>query len=312
MKKLKIVLLGTSDFAVPTLKNLIAQKDYDLRAVVIQPDRPNKRGKKIEYVEMKKVVLAHDIPVFQPEKIKTQDACDQLRAYEADLFIVAAYGQILSQEILDMPPMGCLNIHGSLLPDYRGAAPIHHAIIDGKMTTGVTIMQVSLGMDEGDMLAKHEEPITPTTTVGQLHDRLAEAGADLLITTIEKLRKGQITPEAQDASQATYADKVDRYTGKIDFSETSFNVLRRINGTDPYPGAWCGSGQEKLKLFQPEIIDYVGEETPGTLLYADNKKGLIIKTADGAIKIKVIQVAGKKKMPACEFFKGHSLKVNQF
>lgn len=306
MTKLRIVLMGTTDFAVPALNKLV-EAGHDVAAVVAQPDRPNQRGKKIKFLPVKQRALELGIPVLQPEKIKTPETVEELRSLKADVFVVAAYGQILSEEILFMPPLGSVNIHGSLLPKYRGAAPVHHAIIDGEAESGVTIMKMDIGMDTGDMLSKVSVPIDAKTTVGYLHDLLAEKGAELLLDTLESLSDGSAVPEKQDESLATYADKVEKTTGKLDWNQTSFKILRRINGTDPFPGAYTELNGEKIKCFAPESLDYSGEELPGTVLQADTKHGLVVKTGDGALAVGEIQMPGKKRMLSKVYFNGNDI-----
>ena len=308
IRKLNVVVMGTTDFAVPALNHLV-EAGHHVVACVCQPDRPNQRGKKIKYLPVKARALELGIPVLQPEKIKTPEAIAELQTLNADLFVVAAYGQILSQTILDMPAYGCINIHGSLLPAYRGAAPIHHAIMDGLDETGVTIMQMDAGMDTGDMLMKGVVHITETSTVGEIHDALAELGASLLIETIDGLLEGKIIPEKQDATLATYADKLDRDTGKINWCADSKTVLRQINGTTPFPGAYTEMGDVKIKCFTPEILESNANAVPGTILTADTKAGLIVKTADGAIKLHEIQMPGKKRMQATDYFRGNSIET---
>ncbi|MDO4287669.1 MAG: methionyl-tRNA formyltransferase [Eubacterium sp.] len=308
MKKLKIVVMGTTDFAVPALVRLV-EAGHEVAAVVAQPDRPNQRGKKIKYLPMKAKALELGIPVLQPEKIKTPEMAETLRQIDADVFVVAAYGQLLSQEILFMPRLGSVNIHGSLLPKYRGAAPVHHAIIDGETVSGVTIMKMDVGMDTGDMLSKVEVPITDETTVGELHDALAEAGAALLLTTLEALASGTAISEKQDEAQATYADKVDKTTGAVDWHQPSHRILRRINGTDPFPGATAKKDGETIKLFKPKAVSCGGGEAPGTILAADIKRGLVVKTGDGALEIGELQMPGKKRMAARDYFRGNTLEV---
>jgi methionyl-tRNA formyltransferase len=308
MSALKIVFMGTTSFGVPALEKLVSEK-YDVATVVCQPDRPNKRGKKVEILPLKAKALELGIPVLQPEKVKDPEFVEQLKKIQADVYIVAAYGQILSKEVLELPQFGALNIHGSLLPEYRGAAPIQRAIIDGKMYTGVTIMQMAAGMDTGDMLAKSERSISETTTYGSLHDSLAEIGAELLIETLKGLVKGVMKPVPQEEQKATYAEKLLKETGHLNWGNQSEKLLRLINGTDPSPGAYSFYENEKIKFFSPEIIVWSGGEKPGTILQADDREGLIIKTGDGALKIGVIQVPGKKKMEAKVLLRGKKLVV---
>ncbi|MBC3887635.1 methionyl-tRNA formyltransferase [Acetobacterium paludosum] len=308
MKNLKIVFMGTTDFGVPALEKLVLS-GYEVAAVVCQPDRPNKRGKKIEILPLKAKAVELGIPVLQPEKIKEQEFVEQLKTYQADVFIVAAYGQLLSKEILEMPPYGSLNIHGSLLPKYRGAAPIQRAIIDGEPKSGVTIMQMSEGMDTGDMIAKAECPITETTTYEALHEALSTAGAELLMITLEDLITGKAQPIPQNEEQASYADKIQKDTGHINWNETSSAILSLINGTDPHPGAYVFYKEEKIKCFSPKIMTWEGEETPGTVLMANDKEGMIVKTKDGALIIGDIQAPGKKRMKSTVFLRGKSMQI---
>jgi len=308
MKERKIIFMGTTDFGVPALENLVAA-EYQVIAAICQPDRPNKRGNKVEILPLKSKALELGITVLQPEKIKDPQFIEQLKRFEADIFIVAAYGQILSKEILEMPPFGALNIHGSLLPEYRGAAPIQRAIIDGKAKTGVTIMQMGEGMDTGDMLSKAECPITENTTFQSLYRDLSVLGGDLLIETLKKVMTGSLHPVPQDETMATYAAKILKDTGHIDWTKTSRQILYLINGTDPSPGAYVIYQDEKLKCFTPEILVWEGQEKPGTVLIADDRDGLLIKTHDGALKIGVVQAPGKKRMDATVFLRGKKLEI---
>jgi len=308
MKNLKIVFMGTTDFGVPALEKLVLS-GYEVAAVVCQPDRPNKRGKKIEILPLKTKAVELGIPVLQPEKIKEQEFVEQLKTYQADVFIVAAYGQILSKEILEMPHYGSLNIHGSLLPKYRGAAPIQRAIIDGEPKSGVTIMQMSEGMDTGDMIAKAECPITETTIYEALHEALSTAGAELLMCTLEDLITGKAKPIPQKEEEASYADKIQKDTGHISWDEKSSAILSLINGTDPQPGAYVFYKEEKIKCFAPKMMTWKGEEIPGTVLMANDKEGMIVKTKDGALKIGAIQASGKKRMKSTVFLRGKSMEI---
>ena len=308
MKKLKVIFMGTTDFGVPALENLVAA-EHQVVAAICQPDRPNKRGNKVEILPLKAKALELGISVLQPEKIKDPQFIEQLKRYEADVFIVAAYGQILSKEILEMPPLGALNIHGSLLPEYRGAAPIQRAIIDGKAKTGVTIMQMGEGMDTGDMLSKVECPITEKTTFQSLYRDLSVLGGDLLIETLTKVAAGSLQPVPQDEMMVTYAAKILKDTGHIDWAKTSRQILYLINGTDPTPGEYLIYQDEKIKCFRPEILIWEGQEKPGTILIADDRDGLVIKTEDGALKIDEVQAPGKKRMGATVFLRGKKLEM---
>jgi methionyl-tRNA formyltransferase len=308
MKKIKVIFMGTTDFGVPALESLVSA-GYQVVAAICQPDRPNKRGNKVEILPLKAKALELGITVLQPEKIKDPQFIEQLKNFQADIFIVAAYGQILSKEILEMPPLGALNIHGSLLPEYRGAAPIQRAIIDGKEKTGVTIMQMGEGMDTGDMLSKAECPITATTTFESLYRELSVLGGGLLIETLKKVVAGTLKPVPQNDSLATYAEKILKDTGHINWATSSCEILYLINGTDPAPGAYAMYVDEKIKCFVPEIMTWEGHEKPGTILIADDRVGLVVKTQDGALKIRSVQAPGKKRMDATVFLRGKKMEI---
>lgn len=308
MKTTKVIFMGTTDFGIPALENLVSE-NYAVVAVVCQPDRPNKRGNKIEILPLKAKAVELGIPVLQPEKVKDPGFVEQLRSFKADVFIVAAYGQILSREILEMPTYGALNIHGSLLPEYRGAAPIQRAIIDGKTKTGVTIMQMSEGMDTGDMLSKAECSITNSTTFDCLYQELSILGGELLIKTLKSLLGGSVKPVPQNEALATYAKKIRKDTGHINWTKSSQEILSLINGTDPAPGAYMVYQQDKIKCFSPEVVLWDGDEEPGTLVVANDREGLLVKTKDGALKIGSIQISGKKRMDATAVLRGKKMEI---
>ncbi|KAF5076695.1 methionyl-tRNA formyltransferase [Acetobacterium wieringae] len=308
MKNIKVIFMGTTDFGVPALESLVAA-GYEVQAAVCQPDRPNKRGKKVEILPLKAKALELGITVLQPEKIRDTQFVEVLKNFQSDIFVVAAYGQILSREILEIPNYGALNIHGSLLPDYRGAAPIQRAIIDGKKKTGVTIMLMSEGMDTGDMLSKAEYPITESTTFLDLYRSLSLLGGHLLIETMEKFLAGALKPVPQDNSVATYAEKILKDTGYINWHKSSREILYLINGTDPVPGAYIVYNDEKIKCFSPEIVIWEGHEKPGTIVIADDREGLVIKTQDGALRIGSIQAPGKKRLEATVFLRGRKMAI---
>ncbi|OXS25608.1 MAG: methionyl-tRNA formyltransferase [Acetobacterium sp. MES1] len=305
---MKVIFMGTTDFGVPALESLVAA-GYEVQAAVCQPDRPNKRGKKVEILPLKAKALELGITVLQPEKIRDTQFVEVLKNFQSDIFVVAAYGQILSREILEIPNYGSLNIHGSLLPDYRGAAPIQRAIIDGKKKTGVTIMLMSEGMDTGDMLSKAEYPITESTTFLDLYRSLSLLGGHLLIETMEKFLAGALKPVPQDNSVATYAEKILKDTGYINWHKSSREILYLINGTDPVPGAYIVYNDEKIKCFSPEIVIWEGHEKPGTIVIADDREGLVIKTQDGALRIGSIQAPGKKRLEATVFLRGRKMAI---
>lgn len=302
--------MGTTSFGVPALENLV-KSGYKVVAVIAQPDRTNKRGKKIMALPLKTKAKDLGIEVLQPEKVKDAQFVEKLKTYQADFFIVAAYGQLLSKEILFMPRYGSLNIHGSLLPKYRGAAPIQRAIIDGEKKSGVTIMQMDLGMDTGAMLSKAEIPITTETTFEILHDDLAQLGATLLMKTLEDLVSGRLEPISQNEDEATYAKKILKDTGHILWHLESHQILSLINGIDPQPGAYFIYEDEKIKCFKPEIIPWFGIEPTGTVIVANGREGLLVKTGDNALSIGEIQAPGKKRMETKVFLRGKTLEIRK-
>lgn len=310
MNNIRVVMMGTTDFAVPALKKL-CDGGFDVVCVVCQPDRPNGRGKKMRPLPMKKTAQALEIPVFQPDKIRDSEAVAYLKSLDPDFFVVAAYGQILSQEVLDIPTYGCINIHGSLLPKYRGAAPIHHAIIDGEKETGVSIMKMDIGMDTGAVYKKVVIPITETTTVGAMHDEMAEQGAEALIPVLQEIYTGTARAVPQNPDEATYADKISKETGRIDWKQPSAKIIRRINGTDPWPGAWCQYRSQKMKCFAPKMMHQAASNHPGTVVSADSQNGLIVAAADQLIEIQEIQMPGKRRMKAKDYLRGNAIEIGE-
>ncbi|MCH4072718.1 methionyl-tRNA formyltransferase [Pseudoramibacter sp.] len=309
MNKLRVAVMGTTDFAVPALKKLFASDDYDVLCVVCQPDRPNGRGKKVRPLPMKRTAQALKIPVFQPEKIRDAKAIQYLKSLNADFFVVAAYGQILSQEVLDIPKYACVNIHGSLLPKYRGAAPIHHAIIDGENETGVSIMKMDAGMDTGAVYQKIVIPIDEHTTVGEMHDQMAEKGAEALLPLLKSIAGGSAKAVPQNSEIATYADKISKKTGYIDWNQPAEKIIRRINGTDPWPGAWCWYGKQKIKCFVPRRLTQKTDKAAGTVVEANSEKGLVVAAQDQLIAVEEIQFPGKRRMKAKDFLRGNTIEV---
>ena len=251
---MRIVFMGTPEFAVPSLKAL-CENGYDVVGVFTQPDRPKGRGMKMVASPVKELALANDIPVFQPVKVKEQEAIEELRKYEADIYVVAAFGQILTKEILDMPRFGCVNIHASLLPKYRGAAPIQWAILDGEKETGVTIMQMNEGLDTGDMLTKVVVPIEDNDTGESLFDKLAEAGAKLLVETIPQIEAGTLKPEPQDDSFSTYAKMIKKEMGLIDWKKEAIVLERLVRGMNSWPSAYTHFNGKTLKIWEADVVD---------------------------------------------------------
>lgn len=302
---MNIVFMGTPDFAVPTLEMLI--KEHNVIAVVSQPDKPKGRGKKLVNTPVKEFALQNGIEnIYQPEKLKDDvEVIEKLKELNADLFIVVAYGQILSQEVLDIPKYGCINVHGSLLPKYRGAAPIQWSIINGEEKTGVTIMYMEKGLDSGDMILKSEIPITKTMTYKDLHDEMSIVGAKALIDALKLIEKGEQKREKQNHDLATYAPMITKETGHINWNESSKNIINLIRGINPIPMAYTIYKEEPMKIgMAEEVFGYDGQIGQ---IVAIEKRGFIVKTSDTALLITEMQVKGGKKMKTEDYLRGHTI-----
>lgn len=299
----KIIFMGTPDFAVPVLNRIIAD-GYEVVAVVTQPDRPVGRKRVMTPTPVKVAALSHGIPVLQPEKIREQAELEKVYAFDADLLVTAAFGQILPKALLEWPEHGCINVHASLLPDYRGGAPIHYAVMDGKDKTGVTIMYMVEALDAGDMISKVEVPIEETDHTGSMFEKLSVAGADLLSETLPKLIAGEITPEKQDESKVTFARNISREQEKVDWNKTGEEVYNHIRGLHPWPVAYTTLNGIDLKVWWSEKVACKSDATPGEIISVE-KDGVIVKTGnDTAIKITDLQIAGKKRMKAEDMLRG--------
>lgn len=301
---MRIVFMGTPDFAVPSLQALI-DAGHDVCAVYTQPDKPQGRKQILTAPPVKTLALEHDIPVFQPNTLKNEDEQARLRELAPEVIIVVAYGKLLPKAVLDIPPRGCINVHGSLLPRWRGAAPIQWAVIAGDEMAGVTTMQMAEGLDTGDMLLTYETKVGEKETAGELFDRLAQSGAELLTQTLVKL--DEITPRPQDDAQSCYAHMLDKQMAVIDWSKSAHEIDCLIRGLNPWPIALTTLSGERLKVFAAEKAAGNGE--PGTVLEADPKKGLTVACGEGALKLTEIQLVGGKRMKATDFLRGHSLEV---
>ena len=297
--------MGTPEFAVPSLKALI-REGYEVAGVFTQPDRPKGRGKKPAPGPVKIAAEQAGIPVFQPERIR-RDGKDQLKHLCPDLCITAAFGQILSQEILDIPPMGNINVHASLLPKHRGAAPIAYAIMNGDRETGVTTMFMDAGIDTGDILLQERTGIQEDETCGELTERLSRIGAELMIRTIRKLENGTLIRHAQNEQEMTYDPMLEKLLGRADFSQESDLVRGRINGLNPWPCVTVPIGNERLKLLRAVKAEGKGEA--GTVIVSDPKKGLVIACGNGAVQILDVQAPGGKQMKAEDYLRGHEIPV---
>lgn len=302
---LRIIFMGTPDFAAAALQALLNGPDQVV-AVVTQPDKPKGRGKKLTPPPVKVIAEASSIPVLQPMKIKTEEFRDSLRAYKPDVIVVAAYGRILPKSLLELAPHGCINIHGSLLPAYRGAAPIQWAIINGDKEAGVTIMQMDEGMDTGDMLLKASVPVTDDTTAGDLFTELAEMGGNTILKALELLKKGDLQPERQDDALATAAPMLKKGDGLVDWQKSAAEIHCLIRGLDPWPSAYCFLEGQRLRLFSPQVLHRDSDTSPGTIIKAD-KRGLLVATGRDCLLIREIQPEGKKRMSVESYLCGRAL-----
>lgn len=301
---MRIVFMGTPDFAVPSLQALI-DAGHDVCAVYTQPDKPQGRKQILTAPPVKTLALEHDIPVFQPNTLKNEDEQARLRELAPEVIIVVAYGKLLPKAVLDIPPHGCINVHGSLLPRWRGAAPIQWAVIAGDEMAGVTTMQMAEGLDTGDMLLTYETKVGEKETAGELFDRLAQSGAELLTQTLVKL--DEITPRPQDDAQSCYAHMLDKQMAVIDWSRSAHEIDCLIRGLNPWPIALTTLSGERLKVFAAEKAAGNGEA--GTVLEADPKKGLTVACGEGALKLTEIQLVGGKRMKVNDFLRGHAIEV---
>lgn len=303
---MKIVFMGTPEFAVPCLE--VCHEMGDVIAVVTQPDRPKGRGKKLTPPPVKEKALALGLNVLQPEKVKTAEATAQLEALKPDLIIVVAYGQLLSKRLLDIPPMGCINVHASVLPKLRGASPINWSIVTGETQTGVTTMYMSEGLDEGDMIDVSTLSITEDMTAGQLHDALMELGSKTLRQTLADLKNGVVHRTPQDSTLSTYAPILKKEMAKVNWNKSASEISCLIRGFDPWPVAYTHYQDQVMKLFSPTIEPYKGTASPGTILEV-TKLGILVATASQAIRVSEIQMPNGKRMPVSSYVLGNALEV---
>lgn len=302
---MKVVFMGTPDFAVETLK-AIYEAGHEVILVVSQPDKPKGRSGKLQPTPVKEFAMAHDIPVYQPVKIRAEESVEYLSQYKADVFVVAAFGQILPKVILDMPRLGCVNVHGSLLPKYRGAAPIQWAVINGEKVSGNTTMLMGPGLDDGDMLLKSEIELAADETGGSLFDKLAIDGGKLAVKTIEALEKGEITPIPQNEAEATHVGMISKDMGNIDWNKSAEEIERLIRGLNPWPSAFTFVNGKQLKLWKATVVDKSGEA--GTVIDV-NKNVFTIACGDKALEINELQLEGKKRMATGDFLRGYQLEA---
>ncbi|MGL5379783.1 methionyl-tRNA formyltransferase [Clostridium sp.] len=304
---MKIVFMGTPEFSVPSLKKLI--ETFGVESVFTQPDKPKGRGKKMAYSAVKEVALENNIPVYQPIKLKDDKECiDYLKELKPDFIIVVAFGQILTKEVLDIPKYGCINLHASILPMYRGAAPLNWAIIKGEKVSGNTTMLMDVGLDTGDMLLKDEVKIDDNMTAGDLHDLLMSSGGDLLVKTINGMVEGKITPEKQEG-ETFYAKMLNKDTGKINWSESAINIHNLIRGLNPWPIAHTIYNEQTMKIYKSSVLNEKSSKEPGTILSVA-KDGMKIATGEGVILIEKVQFPNGKPLTIEQYINGNEIMTN--
>lgn len=304
MSKLNVVFMGTPDFAVACLEMLIAE-EYRVSCVVTQPDRPKGRGQKLAPSPVKQSAIQAGLTVLTPQRIKEPEFIDRMRELKPDIIVVVAFGQFLPQKLLELPRYGCVNVHASLLPEYRGAAPIHWAILNGEEFTGVTTMYMDRGMDTGDMIHKAVVKIGPDETTGELHDKLKELGARVLSRTLSEIAGGKAPRVAQNQQQASYASLLTRETEKVNWQEPAEVIHNKVRGLNPWPGAYCLLSGKTLKLWKTKVTDAAAQGIPGSVLIQNGK--LEVQTGKGRIELLELQPESKKRMSASEFIRGQAL-----
>ncbi len=306
---MRVIFMGTPDFSVGTLKALV-EAGHEVVLAVTQPDKPKGRGKEMQFTPVKECAIQYGIPVYQPKKIRESECVEVLRDYEADIMVVVAFGQILPKEILEMCPYGCVNVHASLLPKYRGAAPIQWAIIDGEKVTGVTTMQMNEGLDTGDMLLKTEVVIEPKETGGSLHDKLSEAGAVLCVETLKALEAHTVMPVPQGEMTTAYAKMLDKQLGNIDWKKSATEIERLIRGLAPWPSAYTSWNGKVMKIWDASALEEAEGNVPGTIVRVE-KGAFYVQTGTGLLKVSELQISGKKRMDAGAFMRGYQVKEGE-
>lgn len=303
---MRVIFMGTPEFSVGTLEALIAA-GHDVCLAVTQPDKPRGRGKEMQFPPVKETALEHGIPVFQPKRIREPQCVEELKKYGADVIVVIAFGQILPKEILEMTPYGCINVHASLLPKYRGAAPIQWAIIDGETVTGVTTMQMDEGLDTGDMILKKEVPISEDETGESLHDKLARAGAELCVKTLKAVEEGTAVFEKQGESPTHYARMLTKEMGSIDWTQPAVHIERLVRGLNSWPSAYTHWNGKVMKIWKAKAEGSgAGEVPPGTICQV-RKNDLCVQTGDGILRVYEVQIPGKKRMDTGAFLRGYTV-----
>lgn len=303
---MKVVYMGTPDFAVPAIESLHNEK-FDIPLVVTQKDRPRGRGKKLQPTAVKKKAIELGLDVYQPENINSSESVEILKEIEPDFIVVAAYGQILKKEILSIPKYYCVNIHGSLLPKYRGAAPIHWAIINGEKETGITIMEMEEGLDSGPILLQSSIEIKEDDDTGKIHDKLSILGSEMIVEALNKIKDGSIKKESQDEKKATYASKITKDMGKIDWNDKGINIKNKVMGLKPWPSAYTDYEGEYMKIHKVNVVDkFMDGENGEVVKVSDN--GIFVNCVDSCVVLKKIQMPGKKKLLVDEYLRGNEFK----
>ena len=304
---MKFVFMGTPDFSVGVLEELI-KAGHECLAVVTQPDKPKGRGHNMQFTPVKEAAVAHDIPVMQPVKASEPGFFEELEKLEPEIIVVAAFGQLLKKNILELPKYGCINVHASLLPKYRGASPIQWAVIDGEATSGVTIMQMAEGMDTGDMISKVEIPLAEDETGGSLFDKLSIEGAKLCVETVKAIGEGNVTKVKQDDALATYTGKIDKHFGLIDWNKSAKEIEQLIRGLNPWPSAFTYLDGKLLKIWKAKVSQESGDFEAGSIAFV-NKNSFGIKCGDKILEILELQIEGKKRMDTDAFLRGYKVEV---
>lgn len=299
---MKIVFMGTPDFSVPVLDSLV-EAGHEVVAVITQPDKPKGRGKEMQPTPVKAAAIEYNIPVYQPVKVRDEEFVKVLDGFKADAMVVVAFGQILTKNILDMPKYGCINVHASLLPKYRGAAPMQWSIIDGEKKTGVTIQQMDEGIDTGDILAIEEIELDEKETYGSLHDRLAVMGGPLVIKVLEELENGTVSRVKQNDEESNYVKTIKKSFGKIDFTMDAIKIERLIRGLNPWPSAFTTFNSKTLKIWDADVLDKEFDGECGEIVEV-TKNNFTVKTGKGALVVNELQLEGKKRMDTAAFLRG--------
>lgn len=308
---MKIMFMGTPDFSATILEKII-QSGHEIIGVVTQPDKQKGRGQAVSYTPVKELALQHDLPVYQPVRVRAEEFLQKVRELEPEAIVVAAFGQILPKALLEIPPCGCINVHASLLPKYRGAAPIQYSIIDGEKETGVTIMQMDVGIDNGDILLQEKLPITPEDTGGSLFDKLAILGGELIIEALNKIENKTIIRIPQDDSKATHVKMISKEMGRMDFTQPAVKLERLIRGLNPWPSAYTVLDGKNVKLWKADALEAGQAEQSGSVpgeIIKINKDSFEVMTGDGILAVKELQLEGKKRLPADAFLRGYPVKA---